>query len=182
VDVLDVCCGSGIQGIAAALLGHKVVSADRQPEAVIATRRNAWLSGVELEVIRGDLFEPLAGRQFDVILANPPYVPTPAGKEHAAWCDGGTDGRAVIDRICAEAPAMLRKDGSLWMVHSSLANVPASMDALEAAGLAPRIAALKQLPLGPVSAARVEHLVKLGKIASGSDLETLAVIEARRDA
>jgi release factor glutamine methyltransferase len=179
--VLDICCGSGYQGIAAALRGHRVIATDKQPEAIVATRRNAWLSGVEIEAIQGDLFESVPGHRFDVILANPPYVPTPVDGDHAAWCDGGVDGRSVIDRICAEAASMLRDDGSLWIVHSSLAGIPATIDALEKNGLETRIAALKQVPLGPVSSARAEHLIELGQIENVADLETLAVIEARRD-
>jgi release factor glutamine methyltransferase len=66
-------------------------------------------------------------------------------------------------------------------VHSSLAGIPATIDALEKNGLETRIAALKQVPLGPVSSARAEHLIELGQIENVADLETLAVIEARRD-
>lgn len=177
-DVLDVCCGSGVQGIAAAQLGHRVVAVDAQRSAVNATRRNAAINDVEVEVAQGNLFEPVAGWRFDAILANPPYVPTPPGDKHANWCDGGPDGRSVIDQICIRAPSVLRERGKLWMVHSSLANDDRTLDLLEAQGFETRVAAHKQHPLGPVSLARIGYLLDNAHLLPGAQHETLVVIEA----
>lgn len=179
-DVLDMCTGSGYQAIAAAIAGHRVVAVDSEIEAVHAARRNAFLSEVEIEVVQGDLFEPVGGWVFDAILANPPYVPTAEGTERTAWCDGGPDGRAVIDRICQRASGMLRVGGRLWMVHSSLANIPHSVAMLEAHGLECGIVDQRELELGPVSRARIDHLVSGGHIAAGDHHERLAVIVAKK--
>lgn len=178
-DVLDVCAGTGIQAIAAARLGHRAVAVDTERAAVIATRRNALINDVEIDVIEGDLFEPFTGWRFDAVLANPPYVPTPRGGEHASWCDGGPDGRTVINRICREAPGVLREGGKLWMVHSSLASIDATLTLLEWTGFTPKIVSRETLRLGPVSRARISHLRQHGHLAPGATHEELVVIEAR---
>lgn len=177
--VLDVCCGSGIQGIAAARAGHRVVSVDSEAEAIKATRLNALLNDVELDALRGNLFEPVGNWRFDAVLANPPYVPTPPDRARAAWCDGGPDGRMVIDLICTQARRVLAAGGGLWMVHSSLANIRRSLWMLEMAGFDAEIVASEELELGPVSRSRRDYLTRSGYLAAGAQVEELVVIEAR---
>jgi release factor glutamine methyltransferase len=177
--VLDVCSGSGIQGIMAARAGHRVVSVDSTREAVQATLLNALLNDVEIEALRGDLFDPLGGWRFDAVLANPPYVPTPPGAESATWCDGGPNGRLVIDRICMESRRVLAAGGALWMVQSSLADIPLTIRTLEIAGYDAEIVASEEIELGPVSRSRLDYLVDGGFLAPGADSEQLVVIEAR---
>lgn len=177
--VLDICCGSGIQGIAAARAGHRVVSVDSEEEAIEATRRNALTNEVELDALRGNLFEPVGNWRFDAVLANPPYVPTPPGGAEAAWCDGGPDGRMVIDRICTQVRRVLAAGGGLWMVHSSLADIPRSISMLEMAGFDAEIVATEELELGPVSRARQDYLTGSGYLDQHVQVEQLVVIEAR---
>lgn len=177
--VLDVCCGSGIQGIAAARAGHRVISVDSQTEAVRATRMNALLNDVELEAFRGDLFEPVDGWRFDAVLANPPYVPTPPGSTPTAWCDGGGNGRIVIDRICNHARRVLSRSGALWMVHSSLSDIPRTLQMLDQAGFSAQIVAREELELGPVSRSRMQYLTDGGFLEAHARVEELVVIEAR---
>jgi release factor glutamine methyltransferase len=176
--VLDACCGSGIQGIAAARAGHRVVSVDSERQAVRAARMNALMNGVEIDVRQGNLFDPVDGWRFDAVLVNPPYVPTPAGVPATSWCDGGPAGRAVIDRICNGARRVLDQHGRLWMVHSSLADISLSLQALELAGFDAHVVASERIELGPVSRARQEYLVRKGHLAAGDDFEELVVIEA----
>jgi hypothetical protein len=66
------------------------------------------------------------------------------------------------------------------MVHSSLSGIPATMAALESSGFEAEIVTSQRVALGPVSRARVEHLVSLGQLDRADDFETLAVIEARK--
>ncbi|HEX2312488.1 MAG TPA: methyltransferase, partial [Thermomonospora sp.] len=74
--VLDVCTGTGVVALAAALGGARSVTAtDISARAVLAARLNARLRGHSVRVLRGDLVGPVAGEEFDVITANPPYVP-----------------------------------------------------------------------------------------------------------
>jgi release factor glutamine methyltransferase len=179
--VLDACCGSGIQGIAAARAGHRVIAVDSKSEAVKATRLNALLNDVEIEAFQGDLFAPVDGWRFDAVLANPPYLPTQPGSDHASWCDGGANGRAVIDRICTHASRVLGERGRLWMVQSSLADIPLSLQMLESAGFDAQIVASEEVQLGPVSLARQQYLVDSGYLDKSADVEQLVVIEARQE-
>lgn len=84
---LDLCTGSGVLAIAAARHGCRHVTAvDVSRRAVIAARCNARLNGVSVNSVRGDLFEPVRGRRFDLIVSNPPYVPTQVGRfRSTAW-------------------------------------------------------------------------------------------------
>jgi ribosomal protein L11 methyltransferase len=69
--VIDVGAGTGILGIAAALLGaHLVVATDNDPEATAAARAHACLNGVELRLVRGDGPRPFVPEAFDLVLAN----------------------------------------------------------------------------------------------------------------
>lgn len=71
--VLDLGCGSGASGVAAALRGCSVVATDINPSAVRCTRINALLNNVAVDVRSGDLFAPVDEDRFDVVLFNPPY-------------------------------------------------------------------------------------------------------------
>lgn len=180
-SVLDLCCGSGFQGIAAAMLGHHVDAVDAERLAVISTRRNALLNKVDLAAYRGDLFGPVRGRTYDAILVNPPYVPTPENGHRAhRWADGGIDGRAVIDRICQGAPAHLSREGALWMVHSSLAGIDESMDQLDRMGMIVEEIADRLEPYGPVTLERLTHLIDRGHVEPGETVERLVVLRATR--
>ena len=123
--VADICTGSGVLAVTAALHGAGAVSAtDCSRRAVWSARLNARLNGVAVAAVRGDLLKPLGGRQFDLIVSNPPYVPAenddlPSRGAARAW-DAGRNGRALIDRLCDEAPAHLRPGGTLLLVHSSV--------------------------------------------------------------
>ena len=72
-SVLHLGCGCGLLAIAAAKMGAKEVWAtDRSPAAVDCTRRNAERNAVDVVAKQGDLFEPVEGRLFDLIVAVPP--------------------------------------------------------------------------------------------------------------
>src|SRR3712207_1081887 len=102
-SVLDLCTGSGILALTAALRGARSVTAiDVSRRAVLTARLNARLNGVRVRALRGDLFNPVAGQRFDAIVSNPPYVPAatdelPDRGPERAW-DAGRDGRALLDR------------------------------------------------------------------------------------
>src|SRR5918997_3801291 len=72
--VLDLCTGSGILAITAALRGARSVTAvDVSRRAVLTVRMNARLNGVRVRAVRGDLFEAAGDQRFAAILSNPPY-------------------------------------------------------------------------------------------------------------
>ena len=130
--VLDLCTGSGC--IACAVAHHhkaaSVVATDVSPGAVEVARRNVERLKLADRVLveQGDLFAPLADmvdrRPFELIVANPPYIPT-AGLEAldrsvrdyepAGALDGGLDGLSIHRRILAEAPDRLVPGGRLYL-------------------------------------------------------------------
>jgi release factor glutamine methyltransferase len=158
--MLDLCSGSGALAIRAALGGRDrdVTAVDVSRRATLTIRLNAALNGVRVRAVRGDLFDAVGGERFDAIVSNPPYVPAPtdalptSGPERA-W-DAGRDGRALLDRICADAPGHLRPGGVLLVVHSSLLGLAPTTAALRAAGLYADVAASERGPLGPLMRAR----------------------------
>nr|WP_324616082.1 HemK2/MTQ2 family protein methyltransferase [Streptomyces sp. NRRL F-5727] len=183
---LDLCTGTGLLAIAAARRGARATAADIAPAAVTAARRNARLRRCRVRVLRGDLAAPVAGERFDLVTANPPYVPAPSPDAPAsgparAW-DAGHDGRLVLDRICRAAPALLAPDGVLLLVQSSLSGVSATLDALDAAGLRPRVVACRDQPFGPVMTARAGWFEARGIVPPGTRTEQLVVIRAVRTA
>ncbi|WP_443058115.1 methyltransferase [Streptomyces sp. NBC_00820] len=114
-DVLDLGTGSGVLAVEAARLGGRVTAVDISWGAVATAWFNALLNGQTVRVHHGDLASAVPGCRFDLVVTNPPYVPTPAhvaprGRSRA-W-DAGADGRLLIDRICDTAPAVLRPTGT----------------------------------------------------------------------
>lgn len=176
---LELCTGSGAVAVALATLGHDVVAVDVARRAALTARINARLNGTRVEARSGDLLDAVTGETFDLIVANPPYVPAPTDEPPTgaarAW-DAGFDGRSILDRICAEAPQHLRPRGSLVLVHSSLAGVEETMRQLANAGLDVEVMAQKQEPLGPVSRSRAAYLRSRGHDTDAP--EDLVVIRA----
>ncbi len=127
------------------------------------------------------MFAPVAGERFDLIAANPPYVPslsdTEARGAARAW-EGGTDGRRFIDRLCREAPAHLAPCGELLVVHSSICGTDATVDKLREAGLDATIAERRTGPLGPLVGARAADLEHRGLLAPGEREEEVVLVRA----
>ena len=182
--VLDLCTGSGYLAIAAALAGAREVTAvDVLPRAVIATRLNARLNGTRVNALLGDLFAPVRGRRFDVIVSNPPYVPSPHASlptrgVSRAW-EAGRSGRQFVDRICAGAADHLTDGGVLLLVHSSVCGERATIKTLAREGLEATVLDRSRGPLGPILRARADWLRRNGLIGE-CDEEELLVIRAQR--
>jgi release factor glutamine methyltransferase len=179
--VLDLCTGTGILGLTAARLGARATGVDLSRRAALNARLNARLNGLALEVLRGDLFEPVRGRRFDLIVSNPPYIPAPPGDrprgEARAW-DAGPRGREFLDRICDRAPEHLHPGGRVLLVHSSLARPEETEHRLAARGLEPGVAAIPDGRLGPVALERLDYLCAIG-VADDSLSERMVVVEGR---
>lgn len=182
--VLDVFTGSGVLALAAARDGARAVTAvDVSRRAVAAARLNARLNGVALRALRGDLLAPVAEERFDLIVANPPYVPgdgLPSRGPARAW-EGGGDGRALVDRLCADAARHLESGGTLLFVQSSLTGEQATFHALVRSGLSAQVVARERGPLGPLLAARAAELERRGLLSAGERHEELLVFRADRD-
>ncbi|MEU6478735.1 HemK2/MTQ2 family protein methyltransferase [Streptomyces sp. NPDC047017] len=183
-QVLDVGTGSGALALAAARRGAEVTAVDVSWRAVWTARLNAWLSRLPVRAHRGNLCSPVGSRTFDVIVANPPYVPAPAARHTPrgrarAW-DAGHDGRLVLDRLCREAPALLRPGGVLLVVHSALSGPERTLELLRGAGLKAAVVRRRWIAFGPVLRARQGWLRERGLLGPAEEKEELVVIRAER--
>lgn len=172
--VVDLCCGSGAVGAVlctdadgVARAGLELHSADVDGAAVRCARRNLAAAGGH--VYQGDLYAPLPqalrGR-VDVLVANPPYVPTgaiglmpPEARLHEARValDGGADGLDVLRRVVAEAPSWLAPGGHL-LTELGIHQVRAAVEAVSRSGLVPTVARDDDLEATVLVARRTEHL------------------------
>jgi release factor glutamine methyltransferase len=180
--VLDVCTGSGLLAVTAALCGARATAVDVSRRAVLCAALNARINGVRVRALRGDLFGPVEGEHFDAIVANPPYLPAeddepPARGPARAW-DAGRDGRALLDRLCAHAPEHLAPGGVLLVVHSSLCDPGATLAALRERGLRAEIVVRRRGPLGPLLRARAPALEDRGVLAPGQRHEDVVIVRA----
>jgi len=139
--VLEVGCGCGILALKAAKKAEKVVATDLNPIAVLAAKENVKLNRLtrKVEVREGDLFKPIRkNEKFDLIIFNPPYLPTTKKNKVEGWIekawDGGPTGRKIIDRFLAEAKTFLKKGGRILMVQSTLSNVEKTIKKLSRKG------------------------------------------------
>lgn len=178
---LDLFTGSGALALAAARAGAaRVTAVDISRTAALSAWLTCRLGGVPAEVRRGDFADVLAGRTFDLVLANPPYVPAPPGiRPHAAW-DAGPDGRGVLDRLCALLPGLLRPRGVALIVHSALACGESTVTALRTMGLKAAVVDRDSVPFGPVLRGRQDWLRRAGLLEPGRDTEDLVVIRGDR--
>ena len=122
--VLDLCCGSGCIGIAAAVCPQAQVDlVDIDDGPIELSKANVARHHLQdqVRVVQSDLFAALEGERYDLILSNPPYVPTAeyeglAPEFHAEpklGLEAGADGMAIVARILDEAPDHLTEDGIL---------------------------------------------------------------------
>ncbi|MBT3150312.1 methyltransferase [Streptomyces sp. CHD11] len=181
-DVLDVGTGSGALAVAAARRGTRVTAVDVSWRALCATRLNALRAGVPVRIRHGNLFTPVRGRSFDLILANPPYVPAPGGRglprgAARAW-DAGADGRLVLDRICREVPELLRPGGVLLLVQSALSGPELTLGLLRASGLKAAVTRRRRIAFGPVLRDREHWLRERGLLPPTENEEELVVVRA----
>lgn len=116
---LDVGTGSGAQALLAAAHADHVIATDVNPRALSYAELNAALNDfANVECRRGNLFEPVAGEQFDLITCNAPYVISP---EHRwAYRDAGREGDEVSELVVREAAAHLAEDGFATVLVSWL--------------------------------------------------------------
>jgi release factor glutamine methyltransferase len=172
--ILELCAGPAFAGIAAASAhGGELVTVDVSRRAVLNARLNALANRVPILALRGDLLTPVAGERFDLILANPPYVPgnAPPSRGAARAWEAGADGRVVLDRIIAEARRHLAPGGTLLLVHSEFCDTPATLRAYTANGLRADVVASREGPLGPLMRAVVG--------SNGPDTEEVVVARGK---
>jgi len=138
-DVLEIGTGTGLIAITAAKRANKVIATDINPNALECAVKNIITNKTyNVELRKGDLFEPVKDEKFDLILFNTPYLPSSDDEKiddelEAAW-NGGKNGRKTIDRFITVAKDYLKPEGKVQLVQSSLADNQETLDKLRGLG------------------------------------------------
>ncbi len=130
---LEMGSGSGVGAVFAARRGYRAWAVDLNPDAVSCTRINALIHGLgdRIEARHGDLFAPVAGQRFDLVLFNPPFFRgEPRSPLDAAW-----RGHDVLERFAAGLAGHLAPGGRALVVLSSDGDPAALLDTLPRHGL-----------------------------------------------
>ncbi|WP_338890177.1 HemK2/MTQ2 family protein methyltransferase [Rhodococcus sovatensis] len=180
--ILDMCTGTGIIAIHAAQLGARRVDAfDIAPAAVACARDNAESTGTTVQVRSGSFDEARVHGPYDVVLCNPPYVPSdslPSGLGMTRAWDAGPEGRHVLDVLCATAPVLLDDGGTLLLVQSEFADPAKTLRMLCDNGFDAAEVLEHTIGYGPVMTSRAAWLEETCKANKGQRTERLVVIRA----
>ncbi len=140
----------------------------------VGAETNAWVVGTDItpsacarakaegiETVRADLTRPFSGESFFAVLFNPPYLPTPPETE---WDDplkyalsGGPDGRRVIRPFLEDVGRVLRSDGRVYLLISSLTGIEAVCELADEAGLIAREIATESFPFERLVVLEITH-------------------------
>lgn len=127
IRLLDLCTGSGCLAVSLAVLGgyEEVDAGDISPDALEVAEENGRRLGGNVHFVESDLFSALdPGKAYDVIVSNPPYIPTEVIEglepevrdyEPRMALDGSGDGLAFYRRLAAESPSHLKPGGRLYL-------------------------------------------------------------------
>jgi len=147
--VLDVGTGTGILAIKCALKGCYVVGIDISRKAIRNAKFNARINDVDHLTcfVCGDATTALRDKcDFDVIVMNPPYLPSTGDPriDELSW-NGGSDGTSLIAKIIDDLDRLLSKNGKLYFVFSSLSDIAKIMSRLKAVSFNSAILAKRKL-------------------------------------
>jgi hypothetical protein len=118
---LDLGTGSGVQALLAAVHSRQVWAVDPNPRAVNVAAFNAYLNGRDNVICaQGDLFAPVEGHEFDLVVCNPPFVVSPESRY--LYCQSGWPVDGFCREIVRAVPRYLREGGCCQIV-SDLAHV-----------------------------------------------------------
>ncbi len=144
--VLEIGTGTGAIAVAAARLTNQVVATDVSPFAVRCATHTVKLNSAEhrVKIRQGDLFAPVLGETFDIILFNPPYFALiPNSWIATAWSAGSNFD--LITRFLIEARQVLTKGGQIQILFSSRAPLKKIMPLIHAQGYRIQIIARKNI-------------------------------------
>jgi len=112
---LDVGAGCGIQALLCCSHSEQVFATDQNPRAALFTHFNAALNGItNLQGLTGNLFEPVNGQRFELIVCNAPYVISPHAR--FMFCDSGMRGDEFCRQIVQQVPQFLEDGGYAQLV------------------------------------------------------------------
>ena len=144
-SVLEIGTGSGIVAMYASKLTDKVTATDINFDAIQLAESNFKANNIDnVELLFGNLFEPVKDRKFDVILFNTPYLPTEEGEvieDNLNYAfDGGLNGRKVIVLFLNEVKNHLNDGGIVQLIQSSLSDNDETLNKLDELGFIAEIA------------------------------------------
>ncbi|MDR1818957.1 MAG: methyltransferase [Methanobrevibacter sp.] len=145
-EVLEIGTGSGIIAIKASILAKSVLATDINYDALKLAEKNIRMNEIEnIELCFGNLFEPVKNKKFDLILFNPPYLPTNEDdilEDNLNYAfDGGIDGMKTINPFLNQVKNHLKSDGKVQMIQSSLSKIQETINKLEKSGFTVEITA-----------------------------------------
>lgn len=118
-SLLDLGTGCGVQALHATRHARAVTGTDLAPRALALARATFALNDLSVELLEGPWMEPVAGRRFDQIVSNPPFVPGPARVDYV-YRDSGQDGDAALAALIADLPGHLEPGGVAQLLGSWL--------------------------------------------------------------
>ena len=116
-SVLDLGTGCGVQAIRAADHADEVTATDINPRCLTLAAASAALNEIDIDLLEGSWFEPVAGRTFDRIVANPPFVVS-AGRVEHSYRDSGLDLDGASRLMISQAAEHLNPGGTAAMLAS----------------------------------------------------------------
>lgn len=135
--VLDVGCGSGFVGARVADHGATVIASDINPHACQRAANR------DLETVRANLTDAFRADTFDGVLFNPPYLPAIPETNSDDWMSralsAGDEGRAIINPFLDTVGRVLRPDGQILLLVSSLTGIEAVRERARSNGLGSEI-------------------------------------------
>jgi methylase of polypeptide subunit release factors len=118
-SVLDLGTGCGVQALHASTYARTITATDVAPRALALAAATFALNELDVELLDGPWLAPVAGRRFDRIVSNPPFVPGPARVDYV-YRDSGADGDDALAALVADLPAHLEPGGVAQLLGSWL--------------------------------------------------------------
>ena len=116
-SVLDLGTGSGVQALSQVSCAHQVVATDVHQRALFFAAATFQAANAAVEILHGPWFSPVAGRQFDRIVANPPFVVGPPEVSHV-YRDSGLDLDGATRKVASESVNHLNPGGTAHLLGS----------------------------------------------------------------
>ncbi len=113
---LDLGTGCGVQSLHLARHAREVVATDLNPRALVLARLTADLNGVAVDLRHGDLYAPVAGERFDLVVTNPPYVLSPPTGERLTYREGTRTSDGLVEAVVRQGVEHLAEGGVLQVL------------------------------------------------------------------
>ena len=146
-ETLEIGCGCGLLSLFMARRVVRVTGTDINEKAVELSKRNAELNEIRnVEFLVSDMFSKVEGN-FDVILFNPPYLPTTEPPREAIDLSyhGGQEGRVLTSRFLKTFPQYLDAGGRVYLLQSSLSGIKDTLEFLQKKRYSAKIIAEKNV-------------------------------------